>query len=425
MNVGKLNSYFGEGTVLKGTLRFKGLLRFDGDFEGEVISEDTFIVGEPGNVKANVDAGEFYNFGAVTGDVSARRKVSLHANSRLVGNIHTPILVAEERSFFEGACKMPPLPVDAKPSELPMESKTAKLSEPVMNLPMGESEGGGWGSKIAVGVVVLAVVGGLVWKMTGSGKNAARTTVAAPIAAPARPTGPTVDELTEAVENDPEDEAALAKLAEALVADGRYRDAIPRLESGVRTFPENGELALTQASTLQRVGKEAEALALYKEYGKTHAGSVEAMVNAAYDERDRGALEEAQKSFSKIVAANPEHVRARMGLATVYSKQEKNEEAVAACNAILAAVPDYAPALNRLAWLLAKQEANLQKAKELSERSLAVYDDIPEYIDTLSEVNYRMGDFDEAVRLIKKAVAMVPNDPYYKRQLFKFQRTRP
>lgn len=106
----ELDSYFGEGITLKGVIRFKGVLRVDCDFEGEIQTEDTLIIGNTANISADINAGALFNMGRINGDVRASKKVSLLAGSQLNGNINSPLLVVEKNAFFDGSCTMPDSP---------------------------------------------------------------------------------------------------------------------------------------------------------------------------------------------------------------------------------------------------------------------------------------------------------------------------
>jgi len=105
-NTQSLSSFFGEGTFMKGTLKFNGALRFDGKFEGEIITNDTFIIGKSGIINANISAGSLFNSGEVTGNVSANHKIDINAEGKLLGNIKTPMLHIQEGAQFNGSCEM-------------------------------------------------------------------------------------------------------------------------------------------------------------------------------------------------------------------------------------------------------------------------------------------------------------------------------
>ena len=104
--VGSLNAFLGEGTSFKGTLTFEGTVRIDGKLEGEIFTKDTLVVGEAAQVNASVHTGVVEISGTVHGNITAERKVEIHTNGRLYGNISTPSLVIEEGVIFEGSCTM-------------------------------------------------------------------------------------------------------------------------------------------------------------------------------------------------------------------------------------------------------------------------------------------------------------------------------
>lgn len=101
-----LNAFLGEGTSFKGTLTFEGTVRIDGKLEGEIFTKDTLVIGEGALVSAAIHAGVVEISGTVHGNITAERKVDIHASGRLHGNISTPLLVIEEGVVFEGNCTM-------------------------------------------------------------------------------------------------------------------------------------------------------------------------------------------------------------------------------------------------------------------------------------------------------------------------------
>lgn len=101
-----INAFLGEGTTFKGTLTFEGTVRIDGKLEGEIFTKDTLVVGEGAQVSAAIHAGTLVLSGTVRGNVTAERKVEIHAGGRLYGDIATPSLVIDEGVIFEGSCSM-------------------------------------------------------------------------------------------------------------------------------------------------------------------------------------------------------------------------------------------------------------------------------------------------------------------------------
>jgi cytoskeletal protein CcmA (bactofilin family) len=104
---GVLSGFVGNGTTLTGEASFKGMLRVDGHLSGRVASDGgTLIVGNNGQVDANIEVAVAIIHGAVNGDVIATQKLELGRAAKVNGNIQTPSLVIEQGAVFEGSCKM-------------------------------------------------------------------------------------------------------------------------------------------------------------------------------------------------------------------------------------------------------------------------------------------------------------------------------
>jgi cytoskeletal protein CcmA (bactofilin family) len=131
---GRLSGYVGNGTTLTGETEFSAMLRVDGHLVGTVTSEaGTLIVGNSGQVDANVIVAAAMISGAVNGDIFATEKLQLGRTARVMGNIQSPRLIIEEGAILEGSCSMlkaresqeAPVPAPAKyeaPPVIPISS---------------------------------------------------------------------------------------------------------------------------------------------------------------------------------------------------------------------------------------------------------------------------------------------------------------
>ena len=99
-------SVIDHGCELDGHLTFVGTLVLNGKVEGEILSSDTLLVGETGELQGDVRVGVAIVSGLVKGNITARERVELHGPARVVGDIVTPVLVLEEGVVFDGNCKM-------------------------------------------------------------------------------------------------------------------------------------------------------------------------------------------------------------------------------------------------------------------------------------------------------------------------------
>ena len=103
---GEIRAFLGEGTQFKGVLSFAGAVRVDGHLEGEIVGDELLIIGEPGQVKAEIEVGTLVVSGRVHGSITARERVELLRPSRVTGTIRTPCLIVAEGALFNGNCEM-------------------------------------------------------------------------------------------------------------------------------------------------------------------------------------------------------------------------------------------------------------------------------------------------------------------------------
>jgi len=104
---GTMSGFVGFGTSLSGEVTFKAMWRIDGQFSGRVVSEDgTLIIGNSGQVDANVEVAVATVNGTVNGDIIATQRIELGRTARVNGNIQTPSLLIEQGAIFDGNCRM-------------------------------------------------------------------------------------------------------------------------------------------------------------------------------------------------------------------------------------------------------------------------------------------------------------------------------
>ena len=104
---GRLSGFVGHGTTLSGETQFHAMLRVDGHLVGSVSSEaGTLIIGNNGQVDANISVAAAMVNGSVNGDIVASEKLQLGRTARVMGNISSPRLIIEEGAILEGSCSM-------------------------------------------------------------------------------------------------------------------------------------------------------------------------------------------------------------------------------------------------------------------------------------------------------------------------------
>jgi cytoskeletal protein CcmA (bactofilin family) len=121
----ELNGFLDEGTEFSGELRFRDVMRVDGRVKGRIVSDNTLIIGETGQVDAEIDCGVVSIRGRVTGQVYGRQRIELLSGCRVLATLVSPKLLIEDGAYFQGDCRMggpaeaPPRPAGTPEGEAP------------------------------------------------------------------------------------------------------------------------------------------------------------------------------------------------------------------------------------------------------------------------------------------------------------------
>ncbi|MGD2124609.1 MAG: polymer-forming cytoskeletal protein [Desulfobacteraceae bacterium] len=102
----EINAFLGRNTEFDGKLSFKGAVRVDGHFQGEIHSEGILIVGEKAILQSDIYVSHIIISGEIRGNIIATKRIEIHAPGRVFGNIQSPIVVIDEGVVFEGHCRM-------------------------------------------------------------------------------------------------------------------------------------------------------------------------------------------------------------------------------------------------------------------------------------------------------------------------------
>lgn len=112
----EITALLGRGTRFEGKLHFEGCVRIDGSFVGEIRSEDTLIIGEGADIRAEVDvASVIVRGGEFQGNIRAKTSIEMYAPGKVVGNLHSPSISIERGVNFQGQCRMDAVGPDAQP----------------------------------------------------------------------------------------------------------------------------------------------------------------------------------------------------------------------------------------------------------------------------------------------------------------------
>jgi len=101
----EISGLYDAGTEFQGELKFKGSFRIDGFFKGKINSDDTLIIGERGNVEADVHVGYAVINGEFHGRIQGDKKIEVHDRARIFGTIIAPRITIAESAYIQAECR--------------------------------------------------------------------------------------------------------------------------------------------------------------------------------------------------------------------------------------------------------------------------------------------------------------------------------
>jgi len=103
---GPEESRIGKGTKISGSMHFHGIVRIEGEADGEIIGDEV-VIAEGAVVSAKITATRLTVAGTLKGEIVVRQRLELLSSARLRCTISTPSLIFNEGAQFDGDCRMP------------------------------------------------------------------------------------------------------------------------------------------------------------------------------------------------------------------------------------------------------------------------------------------------------------------------------
>jgi len=217
-----------------------------------------------------------------------------------------------------------------------------------------------------------------------------------------------LEQLDRILEFDPDNPFVLLVQARAKVRQGEFDRAgelLSRVPEERRGHPwyldTRGNLAL-------RAGEHDQALDYYRRaYEASPSGTTVAKAAAAY--RSLGKAGAAEALLQQHLQRQPDDFEAHQALGGLYVEQGRDVEAAEAYKTVLQHDPGSVEALNNLGWVLRKENPN--EALRYAEHALTLRPDDPRIIDTVGTVYLELGEPEQAIAHMRKAVTLAPEAP--------------
>ncbi|WP_366887947.1 tetratricopeptide repeat protein [Rhodoferax sp.] len=165
-----------------------------------------------------------------------------------------------------------------------------------------------------------------------------------------------------------------------------------------------------RASLLAKQGKLAEGRALLQALPERNPAEVRMKLTAEVQLlRDNKQYQTAYDLMAKAVAEHPEDADLLYDQAMLAEKLDKMDDMERLLRKLIAIKPDYHHAYNALGYSLAERNVRLPEARDLIRKALEFVPNDPFIADSLGWVEFRMGNNDEALRVLDGAFKAKPD----------------
>ena len=126
-------SSIGQTVSIEGTLTAQEDILIEGRFNGEVVLlENAVVVGQTGNIRADIKAKNVTVHGKANGDIQATDQVEISASGSMRGDILSPRVILHDGAKFKGRIDMEPEGIQktAKAAPATAKAKAAPPSKP-------------------------------------------------------------------------------------------------------------------------------------------------------------------------------------------------------------------------------------------------------------------------------------------------------
>lgn len=98
--------FIAQGVTLEGTLTVSGTFRIDGRVKGNIISEQTVVLGDDARVEGQIEGNHVVISGRFDGVIFSKGRVEIQAKGVVTGEVHSPCMVIDPGGIFDGRCHM-------------------------------------------------------------------------------------------------------------------------------------------------------------------------------------------------------------------------------------------------------------------------------------------------------------------------------
>lgn len=211
----------------------------------------------------------------------------------------------------------------------------------------------------------------------------------------------------------PSDIRGLVGMVETLAGQNKMAEAIKVMQTASDKEPDRRDMKLGLANLLVRDLRYDDAIRIYNALLQADPKSGDVLSRLAETQRRKGDVNTAIETFRRASQAAPTDPRPLLQLGLLMDGTGRREQAKPIYEQILKLQPDHPIALNNLAFIKAEEGTDLDEALTMAQRARQKLPASPNIKDTLGWIYIKKNLSDDAVRIFRELVDQDPNNPSF------------
>jgi tetratricopeptide (TPR) repeat protein len=190
-----------------------------------------------------------------------------------------------------------------------------------------------------------------------------------------------------------------------------YEHAIQAYQANIQIDPTFFDSILHLGFVSYRLKRNEEALSYLDQAVKLNPKRPEPYLLLGLTYFQMKDYQQAKARLEDGIHQDPSNAELHFNLGTAYDKLDRFDEVVREMEQALELDPEHADALNYLGYSYADRSINVEEAVSLTQQAVKLKPHNGYYVDSLAWALYKVGRIEEALEMMQRAVALVPDDP--------------
>jgi len=212
---------------------------------------------------------------------------------------------------------------------------------------------------------------------------------------------------------DSNDPRGLPGMMEAMIAQGRFLEAVKIAEDQVQKSPDRDDYRIVLGRLYFRANRPKDAVAEFQKLVDKHPNVGQVWIMLGESKQFAGDIAGAIDGLNKAKSLEPNNYRPSLSLALLYDKQERFDDARKSYEDVIRLQPDNVDALNNLAYLKADKGIDLDQALTYAQRAQQKDPNNLEIQDTVAFIYIRKNLTDDGLRMLRTLVVQKPESALF------------